>query len=52
MLNKLRIGPKRLLAPGLVAAGVDRKVRALEKTSDHAPVWVEIDRSVLQGSGR
>ncbi len=37
------------LAPGLLAAGVDRKVRALEKTSDHAPVWVEIDRGVLRG---
>ncbi|WP_165250905.1 exodeoxyribonuclease III [Paludisphaera soli] len=30
------------LAPRLVAAGVDRDVRAWEKTSDHAPTWVEI----------
>jgi exodeoxyribonuclease-3 len=30
------------LAPRLVAAGVDRDVRAREKTSDHAPTWVEI----------
>ncbi len=30
------------LAPRLVAAGVDRTPRALEKTSDHAPVWVEL----------
>lgn len=29
------------LAPRLKAAGVDRDVRALEKTSDHAPTWVE-----------
>lgn len=26
----------------LIAAGVDRNVRAWEKTSDHAPVWIEI----------
>lgn len=26
----------------LVAAGVDREVRGWEKTSDHAPVWIEI----------
>jgi exodeoxyribonuclease-3 len=35
-----------LLSPGLAsrlrAAGVDREVRALEKTSDHAPTWIEI----------
>jgi exodeoxyribonuclease-3 len=31
-----------VLAPRLVAAGVDRDVRAREKTSDHAPVWVEL----------
>jgi exodeoxyribonuclease-3 len=30
------------LAPRLRAAGVDRDVRALEKTSDHAPTWIEI----------
>lgn len=33
-----------LLSPSvkdrLVAAGVDRNVRAMEKTSDHAPVWI------------
>ncbi len=27
----------------LVAAGVDRDVRGWEKTSDHAPVWIEIE---------
>jgi len=27
----------------LRAAGVDRQVRGWEKTSDHAPVWIELD---------
>lgn len=35
-----------LLSPAvskrLIAAGVDREVRGWEKTSDHAPVWIEI----------
>jgi exodeoxyribonuclease-3 len=31
------------LAPRLRAAGVDRWVRALEKPSDHAPTWIELD---------
>lgn len=31
------------LATGLRAAGVDRWVRALPRTSDHAPVWIEVD---------
>ncbi|MDG3007733.1 exodeoxyribonuclease III [Paludisphaera mucosa] len=31
------------LAPRLAAAGVDRDVRAMEKTSDHAPTWIEIE---------
>lgn len=30
------------LEPRLVAAGVDRHVRGWEKTSDHAPVWIEV----------
>ena len=30
------------LAPQLKAAGVDREVRGWEKTSDHAPVWIEL----------
>jgi exodeoxyribonuclease-3 len=29
------------LAPRLIGAGVDREVRSWEKTSDHAPAWVE-----------
>lgn len=32
----------RDLAPRLKAAGVDREVRGWEKTSDHAPTWVEL----------
>ena len=31
------------LAKGLKAAGVDRTPRGWEKTSDHAPMWVELD---------
>ncbi len=30
------------LAPRLKAAGVDREVRGWEKTSDHAPTWIEL----------
>jgi exodeoxyribonuclease-3 len=30
------------LAKKIVAAGVDRYVRSWEKTSDHAPVWIEL----------
>lgn len=30
------------VAKKLVSAGVDRHVRGWEKTSDHAPVWIEI----------
>jgi len=32
------------LAPRLKAAGVDRDVRGWEKTSDHAPVWIELKK--------
>jgi exodeoxyribonuclease-3 len=31
------------LAPKLRAAGVDRTPRGWEKTSDHAPIWVELE---------
>jgi exodeoxyribonuclease-3 len=31
------------LAKRLVAGGVDRDVRAWDKPSDHAPVWIELD---------
>jgi exodeoxyribonuclease-3 len=30
------------IASSLVAAGVDREVRGWDKTSDHAPTWIEI----------
>ena len=30
------------VAKRLLAAGVDREVRGWEKTSDHAPVWIEL----------
>ena len=30
------------LEPRLVSAGVDRDVRGWEKSSDHAPVWIEL----------
>jgi len=31
-----------VLAPRLIDAQVDREVRGWEKTSDHAPVWIEL----------
>jgi len=31
------------VAPRLIAAEVDRDVRGWDKSSDHAPVWIEID---------
>jgi exodeoxyribonuclease-3 len=42
----LRIDHHLLNGPAaarLRAAGVDRSVRALPKTSDHAPVWIELE---------
>ncbi|MDB5542191.1 MAG: Exodeoxyribonuclease-3 [Devosia sp.] len=39
-MDHLLLSPQ--LAPRLAAAGVDRDIRAMEKTSDHAPVWVEL----------
>ncbi len=30
------------LAPRLIGAGVDRFARAMDKTSDHAPTWIEL----------
>jgi exodeoxyribonuclease III len=38
------------LAPALLAAGVDRWVRGEEQASDHAPTWVQLDRSRLRGA--
>ncbi len=31
-----------LLKPKLLSGGVDKEVRGWEKTSDHAPVWIEL----------
>lgn len=43
------------VAVRLRSAGVDREVRAKEKTSDHAPTWIELadeDRSSKDGRAR
>lgn len=40
-IDHLLLSPS--LAPRLTGAGVDRDIRALEKTSDHAPTWIEVD---------
>ena len=40
------------VAKRLVAASVDRHVRAWEKSSDHAPVWIELKDSLLSQSRR
>lgn len=39
-IDHLLLSP--VLAPRLAAAGVDRDVRGWEKTSDHAPVWIDL----------
>jgi len=39
-IDHILLGPK--LADRLVAAEVDAHVRGWEKTSDHAPVWIEL----------
>lgn len=39
-IDHLLISPR--LTTALVAAGVDRDVRGWEKSSDHAPVWIEL----------
>ncbi|MBV9126345.1 MAG: exodeoxyribonuclease III, partial [Planctomycetes bacterium] len=39
-IDHLLLNP--VAAQRLAAAGVDREVRGWEKTSDHAPVWVEL----------
>ena len=45
-----------LLSPSLknrlVAGGVAREVRSWEKTSDHAPAWIELKDIAQSGSGR
>ena len=39
-IDHLLLSPK--LAKRLVGAGVDRFARAMDKTSDHAPTWIEL----------
>ena len=39
-LDAVLLSPQ--LAPRLKAAGVDKWVRGLPNTSDHAPVWAEL----------
>ena len=39
-IDHLLLNP--VVAPRLVAADVDREVRGWEKTSDHAPAWIEL----------
>lgn len=39
-IDHLLLSPS--IAPRLVGAGVDREVRGWEKSSDHAPTWIEI----------
>jgi len=38
------------IAPRLVDAGVNREVRGWDKSSDHAPVWVELSAASTQTS--
>jgi exodeoxyribonuclease-3 len=41
------------VADRLVAAGVDRAARAREKSSDHAPFWIELaEAATAAGRGR
>jgi exodeoxyribonuclease-3 len=42
-IDHLLLGPA--IAGRLKAAGVDRHVRGWEKTSDHAPTWIELTDS-------
>lgn len=38
------------VAKRLAAGGVDRAVRGWDKTSDHAPAWIEIEAAVSSGA--
>lgn len=50
-IDHLLLGPA--VADRLVAAGVDRAARAREKSSDHAPVWIELaEAGAAAGRGR
>ena len=50
-IDHLLLSPN--LAGGLIEAAVDRSVRGWERTSDHAPVWIELSPQTgpLRGSG-
>lgn len=39
-IDHLLLSPE--VAPRLISGGVDREVREWEKTSDHAPTWIEL----------
>lgn len=43
-IDHFLLSPK--LASRLVKAGVDRNVRGWEKSSDHAPVWIELEDNI------
>jgi len=45
-MDHLLLSP--VLAKQLAAAGVDREVRSWEKTSDHAPAWIELKGSLTK----
>ena len=49
-IDHLLLSPS--LAPALRAAGVDTWVRDLEKASDHAPTWIELDLKKLSPKSR
>ena len=49
-IDHLLLSPQ--LAPRLVAAGVDREVRGWDKTSDHAPTWIELSDATAQPARR
>jgi exodeoxyribonuclease III len=49
-IDHLLVSPD--LADRLTAAGVDRDVRGWEKTSDHAPTWVELADEPGRAKGR
>jgi len=48
-LDHLLLSPS--VAPRLAAAGVDREFRAKEKSSDHAPAWIELADAPLKPRG-
>jgi exodeoxyribonuclease-3 len=49
-IDHLLVSPD--LADRLTAAGVDRDVRGWEKTSDHAPTWIELADRPGRAKGR